>query len=329
MNRNWYRGLFFAAVAAFLVVLPFLTPTHSLATEMLIFAIFALGFDIVFGYTGLLSFGHAIFFGVGAYATGLMLVRVVPSLFVALVVGTALSLLISYVVAYLSIRMRGIYFVMITLAFCQMFYFIGFKWTSLTGGDNGLHGVPRTSFGPVDLDSGVTLYFFILIIFALCLLLAYRIVHSPFGRVLKALKDNEDRARSIGYNTATFKTVSFMISAFFASLAGGLYAFHSNFVPVETLSIHTSGDVVIMALLGGIGTLYGPVMGAMLIVYLKNILSNWLGNWHLILGGIFIVSVLTLRQGIFPVIFGKLGEKLWAEKQSPEGEERARTGTQR
>lgn len=315
MKKILYKWLLFAAAAVFLVVLPFLTPTHSLATEMLIFAIFALGFDIVFGYTGLLSFGHAIFFGIGAYATGIVLVRVIPSLFVALVVGTALSVVISYAVAFLSIQKRGIYFVMITLAFCQMFYFIGFKWTSLTGGDNGLHGVPRTSFGPVDLNSEITLYFFVLLLFLLSVLLAYRIVNSPFGKVLKALKDNEDRARSVGYNTTTFKTAAFMISAFFASLAGGLYALHSNFVPVDTLSINTSGDVVIMALLGGIGTLYGPVMGAMLVVYLKNLLSNWVGNWHLILGGIFIVSVLTVREGIFPVLFGKIKERLWSQSR--------------
>jgi branched-chain amino acid transport system permease protein len=317
MKRNFYKGLFFTAAAAFLIVLPFLTPTYSLATEMLIFAIFALGFDILFGYTGLLSFGHAIFFGLGAYATGIVLVRVIPSLFVALSVGIALSLVISYVVAFLSIQKRGIYFVMITLAFCQMFYFIGFKWTSLTGGDNGLHGVPRTSFGPVDLNSEITLYFYVLILFLLSVFIAYRIVNSPFGRVLKALKDNEDRARSVGYDTTTFKTAAFVISALFGSLAGGLYAVHSNFVPIDTLSINTSGDVVIMALLGGIGTLYGPVLGAMLVVYLKNLLSNWLGNWHLILGGIFILSVLTVRQGIFPVLFGKVREKLWSQKQDP------------
>jgi branched-chain amino acid transport system permease protein len=319
MKRNLYKGFFLAVAVAFLVVLTFLTPTRSLATEMLIFAIFALGFDILFGYTGLLSFGHAIFFGIGAYATGIVLVRVIPSLFVALAVGTALGLVVSYAVAFLSIRKKGIYFVMITLAFCQMFYFIGFKWTSLTGGDNGLHGVPRTTFGPIDLNSETTLYFFVLVIFFLSVLLAYRIVNSPFGRVLKALKDNEDRARSVGYDTTAFKTIAFMISAFFASLAGGLYALHSNFVPMDTLSISTSGDVVIMALLGGIGTLYGPIMGAMLIVYLKNLLSNWVGNWHLILGGIFIVSVLTVREGIFPVIFGKVKEKLWSQRQDQEG----------
>ncbi len=148
------------------------------------------------------------------------------------------------------------------------------------------------------------------------MLLAFRIVNSPFGRVLKALKENEDRARSIGYNTTAFKTIAFMISAFFASLAGGLYAVHANFVPLDTLSIETSGDVVIMALLGGIGTLYGPVMGAMMVVFLKNFLSNWVGNWNLVLGGIFIVSVLTVRQGIFPAIFRHLKEKIWVRKQS-------------
>ena len=314
MKGNLRGCLFFCCIAAFLIGLPFITPTRSLATEMLIFAIFALGFDILFGYTGLLSFGHAIFFGIGAYTTGIVLVRLVPSLFLALAAAAALSLIASYVVAFLSIRKRGIYFVMITLAFCQMFYFIGFKWTDLTGGDSGFHGVPRTSFGPVDLNSETTLYYFVLVLFLLALFLAFRIVGSPFGRVLKALKENEDRARSVGYNTTAFKTIAFMISAFFASVAGGLYAVHANFVPLDVLSIETSGDVVIMALLGGIGTLYGPVLGAMMVVFLKNFLSSWVGNWNLILGGVFVVSVLTVRQGIFPVIFRKLKEKLWPQK---------------
>lgn len=310
MQKHLYKRLFFCCVGAFFIALPFLTPTHSLATEMLIFAIFALGYDIAFGYTGILSFGHAIFFGIGAYAAGIVLVRLAPSLFLGLVIGMGLSLLVSYIVASLSIRKKGIYFVMITFAFCQMFYFIGFKWTSLTGGDSGFHDIPRTSLGPIDLNSEITLYFFVLAIFLVSVFLASRIVNSPFGRVLKALKENEDRARSVGYNTRAFKTVAFMISASFASLAGGLYAIHSNFVPIDTLSLSTSGDVVIMALLGGIGTLYGPVMGAMLIVFLKNLLSNWMGSWPLILGAIFIVCVLSVRQGIFPVIFGKLKEKL-------------------
>jgi branched-chain amino acid transport system permease protein len=310
-----YKGLFFGLMAGLFLLLPFLTPYHSLATEMLIFAIFAVGYDILFGYTGLLSFGHAIFFGMGAYTTGLVLVRLVPSLLLALASAITLSVGMSFLIAFLSIRKRGIYFVMITLAFCQMVYFIAFKWTGLTGGDNGLHGVPRTSFGPINLNSELPFYFFILTLFLLSVLVAFRIVNSPFGRVLRALKENEDRARSVGYNTTRFKTIAFMISAFFASLAGGLYAVHSNFVPLDTLSINMSGDVVIMTLLGGIGTLYGPILGAMLVVYLKNLLSNWVGNWNLILGAVFIVSVLTVRQGVFPVLFSKLKEKLWPTRQ--------------
>jgi branched-chain amino acid transport system permease protein len=308
--KAWFgRYWFVFPVGILLVILPFVTPYRSLASEMLIFAIFALGFDIVFGYTGLLSFGHAMFFGIGAYGTALVLIKFIPSLFAGLLVSAILAQAVAFIVGFLSIKRRGIYFVMITLAFCQMLYFIAFKWTGLTGGDSGLHGVPRTSFGPFDLNNEITFYFFILLMFFLSVLLAVRIVNSPFGRVLKCLKDNEDRARSIGYDTYRFKLISFMISAFFSSLAGGLYAVHLNFVPLDTLSIHTSGDVVIMALVGGIGTLYGPIFGAMAIIYLKNILSNWLGNWNLIMGIIFIVSVLTVRQGILPALKGRLRKK--------------------
>lgn len=199
---------------------------------------------------------------------------------------------------------------MVTLAFCQMLYFIAFKWTSLTGGDNGLHGVPRPFIGPFDLNSELLFYYFIFSMFALSVLVAFRIVNSPFGRVLQSLRENEDRAKSIGYNTDNFKVISFMTSAFFSSLAGGLYAVHLNFVPLDTLSIFTSGDVVIMALVGGIGTLYGPVFGAMLIVYLKNLLSAWMENWNLIMGLLFISSVLAFRKGILPV----LKERLWGRK---------------
>lgn len=280
------------------VFLPFLTPHHSLASEMLIFAIFAMGYDILFGYTGLLSFGHAIFFGVGAYSLGLTLIKLQAPLLVGLLGGIFVSLVIALVVGFLSIRVKGIYFVMVTLAFCQMFYFIAFKWTGLTGGDNGLHGVPRPSIGPIHLDSEIRLYYLILVLFVLCLLLALRVVHSPFGRALQSLKSNEDRAKSIGFDTSRFKLISFLISAFFGGLAGGLYALHLNFVPLETLNIMTSGDVVIMSIIGGIGTLYGPIFGAMLLVYLKNLMSGWTEQWNFIMGILFITSVLTLRRGI-------------------------------
>jgi len=291
------------------IFLPFLTPHHSLASEMLIFAIFAMGYDILFGYTGLLSFGHAIFFGAGAYSSGLILIKLQAPLLVGLLGGIFVSLVIALVVGFLSIRVKGIYFVMVTLAFCQMFYFIALKWSGLTGGDNGLHGVPRPSIGPIHLDSEIRLYYLVLMLFVLCLFLALRIVRSPFGRALQSLKSNEDRAKSIGFNTNHFKLISFLISAFFGALAGGLYALHLNFVPLETLNIMTSGDVVIMSIIGGIGTLYGPIFGAMLLVYLKNLLSAWTEQWNFIMGILFVTSVLTLRRGILVEVKQRLFHK--------------------
>ncbi|MGZ3524859.1 MAG: branched-chain amino acid ABC transporter permease [Thermodesulfobacteriota bacterium] len=294
IKNSWYL----VWLIPLFVFLPFLTPHHSLASEMLIFAIFAMGYDILFGYTGLLSFGHAIFFGVGAYSLGLILIKLHAPLLVGLLGGIFVSLVIALVVGFLSIRVKGIYFVMVTLAFCQMFYFIAFKWAGFTGGDNGLHGVPRPPVVTIHLDSEIRLYYFILILFVVCLLLALRVVHSPFGRALQSLKSNEDRAKSIGFDTSRFKLISFLISAFFGGLAGGLYALHLNFVPLETLHIMTSGDVVIMSIIGGIGTLYGPIFGAMLLVYLKNLMSGWTEQWNFIMGILFITSVLTLRRGI-------------------------------
>ena len=293
---NYGLGCVFST--AFFIFLPFLTPYHSLASEMLIFSIFALGYDILFGYTGIPSLGHAIFFGVGAYGLGLTLIKLQTHLINGLLCGIFLSLLSAFIVAFFSLRKKGIYLVMITLAFNQMFYFIISKWTNLTGGQSGLPGVPRPSIGPINLNSEVNLYYFILCFFALSLLLSVRIINSPFGRVLRCIQNNEDRALSIGLNVKNFKLISFLISAFFSGLAGGLYALHLNFVPIETLEIWTSGNVLIMCLFGGTGTLYGPIFGAMFFVYFKNVCSSWTEHWNLILGIIFVTSVLTFRRGV-------------------------------
>jgi branched-chain amino acid transport system permease protein len=283
----------------FLLALPFLTSFKALASQMLIFAIIAIGYDIVFGYTGLLSLGHAAFFGLGAYGTGLSLIHLSMPAPVAILMGILLSMLIAIPIGYLAIRRRGIYFAMTTMAFAQMIYFIAFKWRSLTGGDDGLHGVPRPHLGPINLNSELTLYYFILFFFVLSVILGIRIIHSPFGKTLEGLRENEDRARSIGFSPARFKLMSFVISAFFTGLAGGLYAILQNFVPLFTLSLDTSGDIVLMILIGGKGTLYGPIMAAMAIIYLKNLLSSSTNIWPLFLGLLFIVSVMTFRQGVF------------------------------
>lgn len=282
-----------------LLALPFITPYKALASQMLIFAIFAIGYDIIFGYTGLLSFGHAAFFGVGAYTSGLCLIHFPIPVPVAIALGTLSGMIVAVPIGYLSIRRHGIYFAMVTLAFAQMIYFIAFKWRGLTGGDDGLHGVPRPPLGPIKLESEIVLYYFILFFFMLSVVLGIKIITSPFGKTLQCLRENEERARSIGYDPIKFKIISFVISAFFAALAGGLYAVLQNFVPLFTLHLDTSGDIVLMTLIGGMGTLYGPIMGAMVLVFLKDVLSSYLNIWPLILGLLFVISVSTFRKGVF------------------------------
>ena len=294
-----YSFGFIILASLFLLFLPFMTPYKALASQMLVFAIFAIGYDIAFGYTGLLSFGHAAFFGLGAYGTGLSLIHLSIPAPLAILIGIMISLLVAFPIGYLSIRRRGIYFAMVTLAFAQMIYFIAFKWRALTGGDDGLHGVPRPPLGTIDLRSELVLYYFILFFFILSIILGIRIIKSPFGKTLECLRENEDRARSIGYNPFRYKLISFVISASFAGLAGGLYALLQNFVPLFALGLDTSGDIVLMTLIGGMGTLYGPIMGAMALIFLKDLLSTHTNIWPLFLGLLFVTSVMTFRKGVF------------------------------
>src|SRR4030042_3448005 len=279
-----YLFLIIIFAVLFLLFLPFVTPYKALASQMLVFAIFAIGYSVAFGYTGLLSFGHAAFFGLGAYGTGLSLIHLSIPAPLAILIGVIIGLLVAFPIGYLSIRRRGIYFAMGTLAFAQMVYFIAFKWRSLTGGDDGLHGVPRPPLGPIDFSSEIVLYYFILFFFIVSVILGIRISNSPFGKTLECVRENVDRARSIGYNPTRFKLISFVISAFFAGLAGGLYTLLQNFVPLFTLSLDTSGDIVLMTLIGGMGTLYGPLMGAMGLIFLKILLSTYTNIWPLFLG---------------------------------------------
>lgn len=288
------------------ILLPFLTPYTALASEMLIFALFAMAYDIVLGYSGMLSFGHATFFGLGAYGTGIMLVHLKAPLFVAILVGVSLSFIAAWPIGYLSIRRRGIYFAMVTLAFAQMFYFIAFKWTSLTGGDDGLQKIPRPPVGPFGLESELGLYYFILIFVVASMMLALRIVNSPFGKILQAMRENEDRAKSIGFNIWRFKLIAFVISAFFSGLAGCFYALLLNYVPLGSMHWATSGEVVMMTIVGGMGTLFGPMLGAIAVVLLRDIIGSYTESWNLIMGVLFMAAVLSFRRGIL----GFLKERL-------------------
>jgi branched-chain amino acid transport system permease protein len=295
-------------VLAILVAIffPFLAPYTALASEILIFALFAMAYDLVLGYAGMLSFGHAAFFGLGAYSTGIMLIRVYPSALFGLLAGVIISSLVAFVIGFLSIRRRGIYFTMVTLAFAQMFYFMAFKWTGLTGGDDGLQGVPRPPLGPLDLTSELNLYYFILFFSILSVVICFRVVNSPFGKTLQALRENKDRAMSIGYDVDKFKLIVFVISGFFSGLAGGLYALLLNFVPLSSLYWTNSGEVVVMTIVGGMGTLFGPVLGALGIILLRDIISNFTESWSFIMGILFIASVVGFRGGIIGIIKDKL-----------------------
>jgi len=288
------------------IFLPFLAPYTALASEILIFALFAMAYDLVLGYAGMLSFGHAALFGLGAYSTGIILIRVYPSALFGLLTGVIISSLAAFLIGFLSIRRRGIYFTMLTLAFAQMFYFMAFKWTGLTGGDDGLQGVPRPSLGHLDLTSELTFYYFILFFFILSVVICFRVVNSPFGKTLQALRENKNRAMSIGYDVDRLKLIVFVISGFFSGLAGGLYALLLNFVPLGSLYWTTSGEVVVMTIVGGMGTLFGPILGALGIILLKDIISNFTESWSFIMGVLFVASVMGFRGGLIGIIRDKL-----------------------
>jgi branched-chain amino acid transport system permease protein len=287
----------------------------NLLTEVLIFGLFALSLNLLLGYTGLVSFGHATYFGLGAYTAGVITTNLQNRDFVTIILaGIGVTALAALVLGYLSIRTSGIYFLMLTLAFSQMFYAIAFKWTDVTGGSNGLSvGRPEFNlfgFAP-NLGDKTTFYFVTLLFFVLAFLLLRQIIRSPFGHALVGIRDNESRMTAIGYQTRNFKLVAFVIAGGLGGLAGVLNAFHYNFVNANEFYWTTSGLVMVMVLIGGKGTLVGPVLGAAFVRYAENFIQSqntWkVGTfvmserWTLVLGVIFIVFILLAPDGIVGV----------------------------
>ena len=300
-----------AAFAVVFTIFPFVIPYEALAAQVLTYGLFALGFNIIYGYTGLLSFGHAAFWGLGAYGTGIMLAKLgLTSLWAGLAVGIGAALLAGVVVGYLCLRRRGIYFSMLTLAFGQMIYFSGFHLSDWTGGDDGLRGIPRLPAEmpglSIPLDSPLSLYFFIMIVVMVMLVGLKRILESPFGAVLQAIRENQSRAEACGYDVRRVKLLSFALSALFAGVAGALEAIRLNFVPIDALYWTTSAQVVIMTLLGGAGTFFGPFIGAAVFLLLEDRLSLVMESWPLVMGIIFIAFVLFLPKGIWGTLLEHL-----------------------
>ena len=266
--------------------------------KALCFALFAAAFNLLLGYVGLLSFGHAAYFGFGAYVCG-HVAKVwgfTPEL--ALLAGTAVGTFMGLVFGWLAIRRQGIYFAMITLALAQMVYFFCIQ-APFTHGEDGIQAIPRGYlFGLIDLNPNLTLYYFVLVIFLLGLFFIQRVTHSPFGHVLMAVRENEPRAISLGYKTQRYKLLAFVLSAGLSSLAGAMKVLVFQLASLTDVHWHASGEVVLMTLLGGVGTVLGPVVGAFLVVAIQNYFAQ-VGAWVTIIqGAIFVACVLTFRRGI-------------------------------
>jgi len=279
--------------------------THSvrylnLLTELLILGLFAMSLNIIMGYTGMVSFGQAAFFGIGAYVSGMVLLKFNLPLPFATLSGAFASTLIAVPIGFFCTRATRIYFGMLTLAFAQMIYAIVFKWYGLTGGSDGMAGIPRSSlwFGIGDLSSRVAYYYFVFIVIILSLLIFVQIINSPFGKTLYAIKENEKKVESLGINTRIFRLTAFVIGAFFAGIAGSLLASFHGFASPELLFLDYSGNCVLMLILGGVGTVLGPFVGAVIFVLLHEELSLLTENYLIFVGIVFIIAVLFFPDGV-------------------------------
>lgn len=292
--------VFFAVFIAIALVAPFgIYPVFLM--KLLCFALFACAFNLLLGYAGLLSFGHAAFLATGGYITGFVLTEYSGlSTEVGILAGTVASAVLGLVFGLLAIRRQGIYFAMITLALAQLVFFM-YMQSSFTGGENGLQGVPRGHlFGFIDLADNLNMYYFVLAVFVFGFLLIQRTIHSPYGQVLKAIRENEPRAISLGYNVNAHKLLAFVLSAALTGLAGSTKTVVFQLASLTDAHWHMSGEVILMTLLGGVGTVLGPFVGASIVVTLQTYLSSGpLGAWvHVILGVIFVLCVLMFRAGI-------------------------------
>jgi len=298
-----------AALVAFVIVAPFvLYPVFIM--KALCFALFACAFNLLLGYVGLLSFGHALYFGWAGYlaAHAAKVWGLPPEL--AVLTGTATGTTLGLIAGVVAIRRQGIYFAMITLALAQMMYLVALR-APMTGGEDGIQAVPRGRlFGIFDLSNEMTMYAFVVVVVLAAFFLIYRIINSPFGEVLKAIRENEQRTISLGYKTDDYKLIAFVLSATLAGLAGSVKALVFQLASLTDVHWTMSGEVVLMTLVGGLGTIFGPIVGAFLIVAMENYLAPF-GQWVLVIqGAVFVICVLAFRRGIVGELAARLRVRL-------------------
>jgi len=276
----------------------------DLVRRMMIFAIAAVSLDLILGYGGMVSFGHAAYLGIGAYAVGIPAYHGITNGFVQLGLAVAASALVALVIGAISLRTSGVYFIMITLAFAQMLYYLGISLETY-GGDNGMRLAARSRFGgPIDLAQPATFYYVVLAILVVLLVVGRRLVASRFGMVIRAAKANEPRARAIGFSTARYKLTAFVIAGATAGLAGALLANQTEYLTPDFMHWTRSGEIMFMVILGGMGSLFGPVIGAVALLLLEDVLSALTAHWQIILGPILILVVLFAKRGLFGLLTG-------------------------
>ena len=306
-SKSWDMAVF-AALMAFGLVAPVLIYPVFLM-KVLCFALFACAFNLLVGYVGLLSFGHAMFFGFAAYISGYSVKAMGFPTELGILAGTAVAAAIGLVTGAIAIRRQGIYFAMVTLALAQMVFFFCLQ-AKFTGGEDGIQAIPRRPLlGILDISNDVTFYYVVLALFAAGFLIIHRTIHSPFGQVLKAIRENEARAISLGYAVDQFKLIAFVLSATLAGLAGATKAIVFQLASLTDVTWQMSGEVVLMTLVGGMGTVFGPIVGAAIIVAMQNYLAGF-GEWVLVIqGAIFVVTVLLFRRGIVGEIAALAGRR--------------------
>ena len=290
----------------FVLTFPLVMPFTALAVNILIYGLFALGFNLLYGYLGLLSFGHAALFGTGAYLCGIAITHFALPWYAAIAIGVLGGLVMATFIGVLTSRTRGIYFAMVTMALAQCVYFLFYQAEDWTGGENGLRGINLRVidlFGiKLDFINPLTRYYVIAGFVIAAFFLLSRILASPFGAVIEAVRENEQRAKASGYDVALVRQITFILSGGFCGLAGALAALHLSIVPIEILHYDTSGMVVMIALLGGMGTFFGPMIGAAAFLLLENLVSLYTVHWQLIVGTIFMVCVLFFPAGIWGTV---------------------------
>ena len=326
MNKSPRKKILLVLSALVLLgALPFVVETYSimLITEIMIMGIFALSFNLLFGYTGLLSFGHAAFFGVSGYVTAFLLIHDFPSLPLALFLGTLAAALAAIVVGYFSVRLDEIYFAILTLGFGMMFYTLVHQWRSVTGGSDGLTGLVLPSLGigklSVDVSSPKSFYFVVAVFFIVTIWVLLRIVRSSFGLILMSIRENKERAAFTGINIRAYRLASFVISGLFAGVAGGLFAVFDRMASPSMLHWTASAEPVLMTVLGGAHVFFGPVIGAVLFFFIEHVITKFTDIWMIFLGAILIPLVIFFPDGVLGTLMARRSKKVRGTRR--EGEE--------